>query len=120
MATRYSRTNLINIVTPTEGDTTPYLEVVDGKFIRFLNELKYDRSYMVTDAAAGRLEYISYQIYGTIQLWWVIGLYNGIINPIKDVIAGKILRVPTKESIDVYFNKVEDSNQNQSRITVLS
>lgn len=120
MANRYSRTNLIGIVYPTEGDLTPYLEVVDGRYVRFLKELKFERSFIVTDSAAGRLEFISYQLYKTIDLWWVIGLYNGIVNPFKEVIAGKLLRVPTRASIDNFFKTIEASKQSTSRITVLS
>lgn len=117
MANRYSRTNLISIV---QSDSGSYLEMVDGNFVRFLSELKYDKSFMVTEAVAGRLEFISYQLYKTINLWWVIGLYNGIVNPFKEVVAGKIIKIPTKDSIDSYFKKIESNKQSTSRVTVLS
>lgn len=39
--------------------------------------------------------YISYKLFSTIHVWWVIALANQIINPIKPLESGTILKIPT-------------------------
>ena len=37
---------------------------------------------------------ISYKMYNTIDLWWVILLANKISNPLEPLIAGTVLKIP--------------------------
>ena len=51
---------------------------------------------------------ISFNVYGTIDLWWLIALVNQINNPIRSLDAGTVLNIIRPE----YLNKVLDEINN--------
>lgn len=109
MPAKYSRTNFQAVVTPPEGDprgTDPYLSLLDGHYARFTESLKLQTIHTVTDSDEMRLEAISYRYYNNLNLWWAIGAYNGIINPFREVVAGKQLKIPTLASVEDYVKSV--------------
>ena len=53
-----------------------------------------DTYHTVTNGQEFRLDLISYDIYGTATLWWVIALVNEIRNPFVKPKVGDLLRVP--------------------------
>jgi len=119
MSNRYSRTQLLETISVDGGDD--YLSFLSGRYNRFLVLLKSKKQIVVTSTNEMRLEAISFREYGTIHLWWVIGVYNGVINPFREVVAGSKLRIPTLESINEYFDTVKrDQLNGASRVVVLS
>ena len=60
--------------------------------------------YRVTDADLSRPDLISYQIYGTVDYWWIICHLNRIHNPFIDIKIGQMLAIPNV--LDIFeFNK---------------
>jgi len=55
--------------------------------------------YTVTRDNLKRIDWISYQMYGDSALWWVLALVNHIRNPLRDLVAGVTLTVPTMSAI---------------------
>ena len=49
---------------------------------------------------------ISYKFYKTIELWWLICKFNGIRNPIKELIPGKVIKIPNDEIKDMVLTLV--------------
>jgi len=49
--------------------------------------------------ANGRIDLISYDIYGTVNLWWVLLMYNKIYS-FQDVISNTKLYYPSKNAIE--------------------
>ncbi len=62
-----------------------------------------DTFYTVEKGNENRLELISYMLYKTTQLWWVLASVNNISDPFVEVIAGTILRVPALSELYSYF-----------------
>lgn len=58
-----------------------------------------DMQYTVENKYEGRLDLIAYAFYGEPKLWWVIGQYNNILDPISEIIAGRVLLIPTKDRV---------------------
>lgn len=58
-----------------------------------------DQNYVVTDKDIGRLDLISFDFYGTPNLWWVIAHVNNIIDPIVDMETGTSLAIPDQARI---------------------
>jgi hypothetical protein len=56
--------------------------------------------YRVEERDAMRPDLISYKIYGTIGYWWLIMSVNGIQNPLKDIVVGTLLKIPS--ALDIY------------------
>ncbi len=90
----------------------------DGGTTYLLNKSLYIQSDNVPPQAIHIYEWsdadtwflISYKIYGTIDLWWLLCKMNDIVSPIEKVEAGtkiKILKKEFLESILTYITKVE-------------
>jgi hypothetical protein len=60
-----------------------------------------DAKYVVDNKSAGRLDLIAYAAYGDSHLWWFIAQYNAILDPFAEVAEGRILRIPTKERVQL-------------------
>lgn len=58
-----------------------------------------DRYVTVTDATAGRLDLLSYEAYGTPELWWVIAEANLIFFPPEQLVSGSTIRVPSATTV---------------------
>jgi hypothetical protein len=50
---------------------------------------------------------LSYNAYGTMDLWWLILILNEIINPIKDIPEGKKIRLLKPEYIEQILDSIE-------------
>ena len=50
---------------------------------------------------------LSYNAYGTIDLWWVILVLNNITNPIKDLPDGKKVRLLKPQYIEQILDSIE-------------
>jgi len=58
-----------------------------------------DRFHEVGAGEDGRLDLISYRYYATAELWWVIAVANDIFFPMREVIPGIVLRVPSSDFV---------------------
>jgi hypothetical protein len=73
----------------------------DGKKLDYLNAdytdvkfaLPVKEIFIVTDAFEANLPGIAFDRLGDTGWWWLLGLYNGIIDPIDDVVTGLRLNV---------------------------
>lgn len=52
---------------------------------------------------------ISYNYYGTIELWWVICKFNGITDPTISPVEGEKLIIPNKSIVDSIVKQLKKS-----------
>jgi len=50
---------------------------------------------------------LSYNAYGTIDLWWLILIINNITNPIKDLPIGKKIKLIKPQYIEQVLQTIE-------------
>jgi len=87
--TRFSRTSINSAgemefwVAPTIPSTVSYF------------------NYIVTVSTAYRPDKISYEVYGNVTFDWVILYVNGITDPFKELKPGRVLKVPTRDSVNL-------------------
>lgn len=58
-----------------------------------------DIVYFVEKKYENKPHLLGYVFYGDTGLWWVICQYNGILDPISEIIEGKLLLIPLKDRI---------------------
>lgn len=58
-----------------------------------------DVIYLVEQKYVGKPHLLGYVFYGDIGLWWIICAYNGVIDPMEEIIEGKALLIPTLDRI---------------------
>lgn len=82
--------------------------ILNGLFLDY-NTLpsipKYDtdEEYIIDQAYNERPDLLAYVLYGNSRLWWVFALRNPdvIEDPTRDFQAGKTIRLPTKETVNI-------------------
>lgn len=47
----------------------------------------------------GRLDLVALRVYRLQQLWWVIAVFNDIIDPFEEAAVGRVLRYPPFDSV---------------------
>lgn len=58
-----------------------------------------DIIHTVSEAEVGRLDLLASEFFGNPNFWWVIAHENNIKDPLKDVVAGLQLRIPSFEAV---------------------
>lgn len=58
-----------------------------------------DELFVTPAGGVERLDLISYNRYGTTELWWVVSRLNNIQDPLVGVPVGTKLRIPTRQRL---------------------
>ena len=75
-----------------------------------------------------KIEYVSYKLYGIVDYWWVIAIFNGINNIFNEwpknneqlyYLANKLANEERKYSYDMYYNMLFQKNEEKRNILVL-
>lgn len=59
-----------------------------------------DMAYFVERKYEGRPDLLALTFYGDSNLWWVIAQYNNILDPLVELVEGKLLFLPTPERLN--------------------
>jgi hypothetical protein len=92
------------------------LDILQNDF-RYLQQFMLSRPYKqhtVKEFEIARLDLISYAEYGSVELWWLVGKVNNIIDPLQDVKTGDVLRVPSIVQLEAYLQLVKSINRGQA------
>lgn len=60
-----------------------------------------DIIYVIEKKYEGRLDMLGLLFYSDPNLWWVIAQYNGIIDPLTELVEGKIISIPLKDRLEL-------------------
>jgi len=61
--------------------------------------------HKVRETEVGQPDQISYIYYGQEQLWWIITLYNGLVDPISELTVGRVLHIPDLSEVNRLLTK---------------
>lgn len=79
------------------------------KNARFI--LRPGRRITVSQQDIANLPGIAYREYGSTDLWRIILSFNGIKDPIQDIVPGTVLILPTKSSVINLMSLHVDNNR---------
>lgn len=86
------------------NDELGIYDTQSGTFITKLRNLPIDRVININNEL---LDEISKKVYNTERLWWVIGIYNNIIDPLN--IPSQSINIPSLSDIeDLFLRSIED------------
>lgn len=75
-------------------------DIVDSYFLTELSQLPTIGTYTVT--TDNRPDLLSYEIYNNVNYWWILLLYNNLMN--FRLTVGQVIRYPSLEAIEnMYF-----------------
>jgi hypothetical protein len=77
---------------------------VSLSFIEWWNRKEMKRHpsdiiYAMEKKYEGRPDLLGYVFYGDSSLWWIIAQFNGILDPMDEMVEGKILYIPQLDRI---------------------
>ena len=95
----YSKSNLDGTIEFDYLDTElPYMD------------LDITRQFTVKQYNEFRADIISYEVYETTELWWLILLANDILDPFDELYSGRTLDIPSLSSYYKFRNKYAKRN----------
>ena len=121
---QYMRSSYIPTVVASSaytGAVTPtiYLDFLNAYYLDMFNQITVYTNFMITHSSEGRLDIISNKFYGIPDLWWIIGMYNGIINPIFEIKVGINLRIPDRNQVDTLLQISTQPSNSSTTVDLL-
>lgn len=58
-----------------------------------------DSEYAVENRYEGRLDKIASDFFGNPRYWWIIAQINNILDPIKEITPGRIIKIPSLQRV---------------------
>ena len=91
------------------GDEGTSLDLLSARYKNIRFNLEARQTFLVEQAWEHNAPGIAFQLYRDVDYWPYLLMYNGIVDPIQDLVVGLILQVPAKADIDAYLN-LDDSS----------
>lgn len=89
----------------TDGGNFLYYNLLNSVYLS--DNLQPNTYYTITINRIMPWTAISYNEYRSIDLWWLIVLANGIINPVKYPAPGTVLKIIKPEFIPAILNDIQ-------------
>ena len=67
--------------------------------------LSLREKFRVTSQYVGRIDLISYKMFNTFNLGWLILEYNDILDPYDEIVVGTVLNIPNIDEYYSFFNQ---------------
>lgn len=96
--------------------STYQLDYTQSAYLRLHLRSVRSEGFTVTQAMAHRPDLVAVEAYGEPENWWVIAFYNGIVNPQRELEAGRYLDIPDKGDVENILQNVVASIRPASRI----
>jgi hypothetical protein len=107
-------TTVLNLKRSAYTDTGTEPKALDYLSARYLN-IKFivpaRSSFVVTQAYEANAPGIAFDFYGSADYWWVVLLFNDIIEPLEELVAGKVLQLPGLADVNAFLSLKESQNQ---------
>lgn len=98
----------------TDGKSLDYLS---AKYLNIKFIVPAKLSYTVTQSSQNNAPGIAFDFYGSADYWWVILLFNGILDPVEDLTPGRVLQLPTLADINAFLS-LQESQTLDNSITI--
>lgn len=79
------------------------LDWLSANYNNLFEQVSTVQSFVITDTEAGLPDVISYRFYNTEELWWLICVYNGIIDPLTELVTGLTIQIPDLDQSTVFL-----------------
>jgi hypothetical protein len=116
----FDRINFIPVKSRIFRDKTSFhLDLLGTKYSNLNDKIRNYSQFKVTQSEEGRADIISKRFYETEELWWVVCYYNGIVNPILDLVPGLTLKIPNYQELIVFLQNDTTKTSRIGTTTIL-
>lgn len=81
------------------------LNYLSARYLNIRFMLTPSQEYVVTAKDEANSFGIAYNVYGDKSYWWVVCFYNGILNPITDIVPGRRLQLPSLADVNAFLTR---------------
>jgi len=96
-----------NTVTPEDYD------ILVSDFIDGLKKLTPVGAIKVSAENAGHAEYISWDLWDDVSMWWILCEYNDLIDPFNDFTVGTLIQYPSVSALEILALEVFQNARNR-------
>jgi hypothetical protein len=100
----------------TPLDNTGYLDFFKSGYKNIRFNIVPIQQIQLTSSDAANLPGLAFRLYGDTSLWRALMAYNGLSDPISDIVVGIVLSVPSKADIIAYLSRQTNNKQNSLTI----
>lgn len=118
----YRRADFLPIILARRNDGTTFEtpNLLAARYVNKLRNLPALTIHTVQNFEQGRMDLIALKYYKRDDLWWPLAVYNGIINPIAEVVTGTVLRIPSKSDIESALSAANTKQVNSNSSVTLT
>lgn len=95
----------------------PALDYLSPKYLNIKYLLPAAKAYNMTSADQANAPGIAFSFYGSADYWWVVCLYNGILDPITELTPGRVLQLPNLADVNAFLSS-QDTQQLDVQLTI--
>jgi hypothetical protein len=96
-----------------------YLDFLRAKYIDALKQVTEYNLYTIDESTAYRPEYISFKHYSTVDYWWIVCFYNGVIHPMRDLYPSRVIKIPSFTQITQMYQRMTLQDSNIGKIVTI-
>lgn len=105
-----SRFNSVNFMSLTSDGND--LSVFSAKFKNMRYNVPTERTLTLRPQDEANLPGLAEKYLGDRHLWWVLLEYNGLYDPIGEIKAGYVLRIPSRSALIAYLETTQENPSN--------
>ena len=95
----------------------PYVDYLSPKYVNIKYLLPPTKIYNVDASDHANAPGIAFNFYGSVDYWWVVCMYNGILDPITELEPGTSLQLPSLVDVNAFLSS-QDTNQLDTVVTI--
>lgn len=109
------------ITAPNIYDASKFIEftndgfdILSSYFVNKIKDLEVGGFY-ITSGDVNRLDLVSYKLYKDTQYWWILLIFNDLIDPFNDVKDGMLLRYPKLSALEELYISLKSFDASDKR-----
>lgn len=86
-------------------DNTIALDLLNSGYVNLRYGATLETVITIDSRYEANLPGLAFDYYGNQEMWRVIMEFNGIQDPLNEVLVGVLIRMPSQASVDAFFTK---------------
>lgn len=103
----------------TAGKAQYKLDYLNAGYLK-IKQVQTYTIFIVTSDMMSHPDLIAYKFYESVDLWWVVCLYNDIIDPVTELYPGRSLKIPDISELNQLINPSGVAQLNTTKIVVVA
>lgn len=100
------------------GGSKQVLDYLSPKYKNIRYKLPINQTITIGAHDQANAPGIAHRIYGDKSYWWVVCMFNGIINPVTELEPGTVIMLPSLNDINALLSEEPSDNSGISTVVI--